>query len=204
MLINMFTGILVETKYVIILLAVVVAIAAVIIIVTLSRSSSKKKDMRRKMDDRLREEALDKVLVGGSARRKTSKGAYEVSYDLDQRTKGSQIHPEPEGASLMIMLTERSELSTRKYMLHVTNKITFGSQSSKCDIVVIGLQSNKIQCELFRIGGELFLKNTDPAGRVTLKRGHNQISVGGEAVKLLDHDVFSIGGCVYELTIAHE
>lgn len=181
----------------------IVIVCLIVLVLYMSQRRAKKWEMRRKIDDKLREEALDKLLVG-SRRGEAPDGSppvpFEVRYDLDQREKNGQaiLHNQN---SVMVQLTERSELSTRKYMLPISDRLSFGAQASNNDITVTGAGVAGKQCEVFRIGKDLFVKNTAPDNHILLSRKQLKTSVKQDAVKLENHDVLHIGECVYEITI---
>lgn len=184
---------------------VAIAVAAVVVLWGLLTRARRRKETRRNMEDKLREEALDQVLIGGRkgpAGRAPASVPYDVKYDLDQRKK-----EKPEGGkdagqpAIMVQLTERSKLSTRKYMFHVTDKITFGSRTTRNEIVITGPNVAEYQCAILRAGRELYVKNIGTEGMVRLKRGRKRTQVERDAVVLRDNDTLIIGEYSYEIKI---
>jgi len=171
------------------------------IIVKLVKRRNKKKEMQRSAEDKLREEALDKVLIEGRRLKEGKQAAnvpFDVKYDADQRKKGKQSESR-KSTEIMIQLTERCELSTRKYMFHIVDRITIGSQTGVNDVVAVSPKISKRQCELFRIGHDLFVKNIGTGGRVKLIRGKKQLTVGTEGVQLRSEDELLVGDYAYEI-----
>ena len=141
-----------------ILVAAAVAAAVILGLVLLSRLIKRrnaKKEMQRNVEDKLREEALDRVLTDGRRQEKVSANVpFAVKYDLDKRKK-ARGDEQQSVSEIMVQLIEHSELSTRKYMFHITDRITLGSKARENDIVITSAHVSERQCELFRIGTEL-------------------------------------------------
>lgn len=163
-----------------------------------------KREMRRNVEDKLREEALNRLLVGEKRPSGTSLPStpFDVKYDLNQKKKGEPAlrNPVVNGKSIMIQLTEQSELSIRKYMFDIRDHITFGTATTN-DIVISSSHVSKLQCEILRIGGALFIRNLGQSGQVLLRRKRKHRSVEHEAIQLLDKDALEIGEYVYILKI---
>ena len=181
-------------------IAIAAAVILCAVLVILLKKRRKRREMEQNAEDRLREEALDRVLVGDRRDGKRGTVAFDVKYDQGQRNRKGR------GASggqtpVMLQLTEKSELSTRKYMLHAAGKLSIGSQADLNDIVITGDGVEKRQCEIVRIGKQLFVHNLGKTGQVLLKRGRKQIILDREAVELEDNDVLYIGDFTYKVTI---
>ncbi len=160
-----------------------------------------KKEMQRNVEDKLREEALDRVLTEGQKKEKVSANVpFDVKYDHDKRKKARGDEQQSD-SEIMVQLTEHSELSTRKYMFHITDRITLGSKAGENDIVITSAHVSERQCELFRIGTELFVKNVGKTGSVQLYRKNRQMTVTREAVQLKNHDELRVGDFHYQITI---
>ena len=185
-------------------MAAAVAAAAILGLVLLSRLIKRrnaKKEMQRNVEDKLREEALDRVLTDGRRQEKVSANVpFAVKYDLDKRKK-ARGDEQQSVSEIMVQLIEHSELSTRKYMFHITDRITLGSKARENDIVITSAHVSERQCELFRIGTELFVKNVGKTGSVQLYRKNRQMMVTREAVQLKNHDELRVGDFHYQITI---
>lgn len=167
-----------------------------------------RKEMRQQAENKLREEALDRVLIGAkSASSNNSPGPvpFDVRYNSDpkrRRKKASRPTQDSElRSAVMIELIEQTELSTRKYMFHVKDRITFGNRTAQNDIIVFGPRIAKRQCEIFRMGRELYIKSEAEGTPVILKRKNRQTTVGAEAIKLSGKDELLIGDSAYILEI---
>jgi len=183
--------------------AILAAIVVVLWLLLLRRK--RRKENQRNMEDKLREEALDRILIGGRKGPAGSSPAsvpFDVKYDLDQRKKEGKVSRENVlKTSIMLQLTERSELSTRKYMFHVTDSITFGSRTTRNEIVITGPRVAEYQCAILRVGKELYAKNIGTEGLIVLKRKRKRIQVDKEAVALHSGDTLVIGDYSYEISI---
>lgn len=165
------------------------------------RRRNHRKEMQRNAEDKLREEALDRVLTDGRKQEKVPANVpFDVKYDLERRKKNK---PKEKGgvSEIMVQLTECSKLSTRKYMFHIAERITLGSKAGENDIVLTSARVSERQCELFRIGGELYVKNIGKPDAVHLLRGKLQTAVGREAIQLRNHDEIRVGDFSYQVTM---
>lgn len=184
------------------LVAAILAVLILVIWIQVQRRRKRLREMKRQAEDRLREEALDRVLTG---RPDGGKGMgpsvpFDVKYDVDQRKRGEQTRRMSAESPLMLQLTERSELSTRKYMFHVLDRVTLG-QASRNDIVIKGPRIAEEQCEIFRIQKSLYVKNIGTSGMVFLSRKHHKIMVDAQAVILENRDKLQIGEYTYEVEL---
>lgn len=181
-----------------------VLVIALVCAVILSRRRKKKREIERNAEDRLREEALDRILTGGIQDGKRSVAAFDVRYDQEQRGKKTEGGASASQSPVMLQLTEKSELSTRKYMLHAAGKLTIGSRSDLNDVVISGKNIADCQCEIDRIDRSLFITNRGKPGQVLLKRGKKQLVLDREAVELRDNDILYIGSYTYRVTILRD
>ena len=188
---------------VLIVISSIVAVAIVAVLIAISKKRKNNLEIEKNAEDRLREEALDKILLGEQQGTKRSALAYDVKYDQERRSKKAQGN-QYEKAPVMLQLIEKSELSTRKYMLHATNRLTIGSQAGENDIVVPGQNIASCQCEIIRIGKQLYVTNQGKRGQVLLKRGKKQMVLEHDAVELANDDVLYIGDYTYEVTILRD
>ena len=161
-------------------------------------------EIERNAEDKLREEALERVLVGDLRDSKKGALAFDVKYDQDPRSKKNRGDATFGEMPVMLQLTEKSELSTRKYMLHADKRLTIGTQADTNDVVISGPNIEKIQCEIVRIGKQLYANNLGKPGQVLLKRGKKQLILEHEAVELRDNDVIYIGNYTYHVTILRD
>ena len=189
-------------KRVEIFLAAAVLAAVILVMCIRARRRKRLREVRRQAEDRLREEALDKVLTGRADGGKSTGPSvpFDVKYDIDQRKRGKQISRMSAESPLMLHLTEHSELSTREYMFHVTDHITLG-QAAQNDIVIKGTRIADTQCEIFRIQKALYVKNTGTSGLIFLIRKKHKIMVDAQAVTLENKDTLQIGEYTYDVEL---
>ena len=185
---------------------IIAAAAAVLValLVVLLKKRRRRREMEQNAEDRLREEALDRVLVGDRRDGKRGTMAFDVKYDQDPRSRKNRGDAVGGQVPVMLQLTEKSELSTRKYMLHAEGRLSIGSQADCNDIVISGSGVEKRQCEIVRIGKQLYASNLGKPGQVLLKRARKQMVLEKDAVELRDNDVLYIGDFTYHVTILRD
>ena len=179
------------------------AILLIIVLIVVLRRRRARLELQQKADDKLREEALDRVLIGGQKEEKRGTVAFEVKYEQQSQRKKKNDGGSGSGhiSPVMLQLTEETELSVRKYMLHAAEILTIGSGKEGNDIVITGENIEKRQCEILRIGKQLYVTNCGRRGQVLLKRGKKQMILEGDAVELQSGDVLYIGAYTYKVTI---
>ena len=165
----------------------------------------KRKEIELRAEDRLREEALERVLVDGQRDIKRGQAAFDVRYDTNRRGKKNADQAQGNGKSpVMLQLTEQSELSTRKYMLHAANRLSIGSKPGVNDVVISGSEIAAIQCEIVRVGKNLYISNLGDKGQVLLRRGKKQMLLERDAVELQNGDLLQIGGFTFKADILRD
>lgn len=153
----------------------------------------------------MRDEALERVLVDRQQDAKRGATAFDVRYDAHRRGK-KRVDRDAPGtrAPVMLQMTEQSELSTRKYMFHVTDRLSIGSRQGENDLVVSGPNVAEHQCNIVRVGKEIYINNQGEIGQVLLRRGRKQMLLERNAVELRDGDVLELGGFTYRIDILRE
>ena len=179
-------------------------LAALVLFILLMKRRRKRLEIVRNAEDRLREEALDKILTGGLQDGKRSISAFDVKYDREQRMKRTADGTQGGQTPVMLQLTEKGELSTRKYMLHAAGTLSIGSRADKNDVVIAGPNIAERQCEILRVGKQLYISNLGKRGQVLLKRGKKQMVLEQEAVELQNNDILYIGSYTYKATILRD
>ena len=181
-----------------------VLLVVLVVFILLMKRRKKRLEIERNAEDRLREEALDKILTGGMRDGKRSVSAFDVKYDREQRVKRTSDGIQGGQTPVMLQLTEKGELSTRKYMLHAAGRLSIGSRADKNDVVISGPNIADCQCEIIRVGKQLFISNLGKRGQVLLKRGKKQMVLEQEAVELQNNDILYIGSYTYKATILRD
>lgn len=195
-------------KYAIIAAAVIIILILLILLkVTLGRSA-KNKAMAVQAHDKLREEALDRILLientGTKETETFSAKPFEVSYG-DQGTAGQptgQTKKKKKASSkLMVQIAEKSELSVRKYMFDPAQGIRIGSRKGKNNIVVVGPEVDEMQCELLEHQGRVYVRNIGGSGKVTLARGGQRAYVEKKAVEIKSGDEILLGNTIFRVEL---
>lgn len=169
---------------------------------------AKNRALSVKAQDKLREEALDRVLLnesaGGQETETFSAKPFEVSY------KEQGTHPQAGGQTkkkgkhtqkLMVQIAEKSELSVRKYMFDPEQGIRIGSGKGKNNIVVTDSRVDAVQCELLEHEGRVYVRNLGGSGKVTLVRGSQRAYVEKKAVEIKSGDEVLLGNSVFRIDL---
>ncbi|MBR1628652.1 MAG: FHA domain-containing protein [Lachnospiraceae bacterium] len=172
----------------------------------ISRKRREKREKEMMAGDRLREEALDSLLVNERARRSKmetfSAKPVEVSYNANTSDPESGGRKGKKGGSKkMLQILEISEVSERKYMLNPQKGIRIGSKNGKNNIVLTDSGVDDIQCEIMLFDGEIYTRNVGQRGSVVLYRGRQQAQVRQKAIPIRTGDVLQLGRTRLKLEI---
>lgn len=128
---------------------------------------------------------------------------YDVDYSSTNCDTGKKPgeHSKKAESHVMVQLIERTELSTRKFMLNPIKKIHIGSDLRDNDISVLAEGVSAHQCEIFSVGNRVYVKNLSSDNRTIIKRKKNQAIVNEKGVRLLSNDVIILGRVSYDITI---
>lgn len=162
-------------------------ILLIILIVRIKKRKSREEEIRSRARDKMREEALDRIILNEKAEVKNLKAGsekpFEVRYDTGSAKK-------EEGKKLMLRIEEISELSVRQYMLDPANSISIGSAKDN-SIVISGIDPR--QCVIGKQGKILYIMNTGSGNSVDLLRKKKKVSIDNRKLELLDGDEVHIG-----------
>lgn len=165
---------------------VVSLILLIILIVRIKKRKNREEEIRSRARDKIREEALDRVILNEKAEIKNLKAEsekpFEVKYDVDPAKKD-------DGKKLMLRIEEISELSVRQYMLDPANLISIGSAKDN-SIVISGIDTR--HCEIGKHGKTLYIKNKGKDNSVYLLRKKKKVIVDSRKLELLDGDEIQI------------
>lgn len=189
--------------------------AILLIIIILSLISRKKKEKREKallVSDKIREEALDRLLLNKETEAKSAEKTFtaipiEVNYDANSIEKlKSNIFEKKKNKKVMVQIVENSELSARKYMLDPGKGIFIGSKVGKNHIVINNTNIDAQQCEIRENSGKVYVRNIGSSGKVVLRRGKQSAYVEQKYLEMKTDDALLIGNTIYriELIIANE
>lgn len=169
----------------------------------------RKKNRKQKMmiiqaEDKLREEALDKIILNDKAQNDEgdvfSAKPFEVKYDVISAEKNTEKMPKDK-YKIMVQIVENSELSSRKYMFDPSKGIHIGSKKGKNDIVVSDMSVDVQQCEIVLISSVVYIRNLGKSGKLVLKRGKQRAYVEKKYVELKSKDVILIGKTSFRIEI---
>lgn len=180
---------------------ILVLLIVVKIISSVNKRRKKKKEVRDAAENRIRYESLDQMILN-ERQVKTDRGNYQNPYDVSYE-QGNALKRGKEIKQPMISLTEKNELSTKKYVFNVANPIKIGSSVKGNDVIVQGDGIADYQCMLFSDGKSIFVKNLSSISRTILSRKRDKAIVDENGLKLQTGDVITIGKITYKVTIVN-
>ncbi|MBE5881926.1 MAG: FHA domain-containing protein [Lachnospiraceae bacterium] len=191
-------------KSVWIILGIVAAIALVVVMRILSKKRARRREMEIQASDKLREEALDRIILNsqGASRQSEVYSAkpFEVNYDSKMVEKQPSVLSGVKlGSSLMVQIVENSELSARKYMFDPKQGIRIGSRQGMNNIVISSQEVDEVQCEILEHKGQILIRNVGRSGRVILERGKNRAYVEQNLLEMKSGDAIFIANMVYRV-----
>lgn len=158
-------------------------------------------------EDKLREEALDKILLNKNAENKKGEALlatpFEVNYDVAriEKNKKASAKKEKKDSKVMVQIVENSELSARKYMFDPKKGICIGSKVGKNHIVITGSKVDAKQCEIVESAGKVYVHNIGNSGRIVLQRGNQKAYVQQKYVELKSGDCIILGDTIFEIDL---
>lgn len=192
------------------LLIVAFALALFLLIFFLKKfmkHREKKKEIALAAADRVRDENLNNIILNSHADRSNSKEVYkpyDVDYSQDkagrEKRDRTDIFAGKQGQP-MIQLIEKTELSTRKFVLNPAKIIRIGSDLQNNDISVLSEGVEPHQCEIFAAGGNVYIRNTGEKTRTIIKRKKQQAIADNKGIRLLSGDRILLGTVSYDITI---
>ena len=178
----------------------------VLFTVLLKMKTKKKKEraMELQAEDKLREAALDKIILNdkgqGNESNIFSAKPFEVNYDPE--SVGKQIaKTRKTNHKTMFQIIEKSELSSRKYMFDPSKGIRIGGKKGKNDIIVADTDINDEQCEIVLSNSTVYVRNLGESRKVILKRGRQQAYIERKYVELKSEDVICLGKTFFKIEI---
>lgn len=169
------------------------------------RRNQKKKELARAAEDKIRDENLNSIILNQHLENEDIKEVYKP-YDVDYSTPNRESNrnakdgSEKEESHVMIQLVEKTELSTRKFMLNPVKKIHIGSDLQDNDIAVLAEGVSPRQCEIFSVRNKVYIKDLG-SGKTIIKRKKESAIVDGKGVRLISNDIVILGGVSYDITI---
>ena len=165
-----------------------------------------KKELRQVSADKIRDENLNNIILNNLAENGSLKEAYrpyEVDYsNSNAEGSGNAGKREKTGESrIMLQLVEKTELSTRKFVLNPAKTIRIGSNLQDNDISVLTEGIFPKQCEIFAFGSKIYVRNLSTENNTVIKRKKERAIVDKKGIRLLTNDIIIIGKVSYDVTI---
>lgn len=184
--------------------ACIVFVILFILLIKIRKKNKKQKIMAIQAEDKLREEALDKIILNDKAQNDEgdvfSAKPFEVNYDAASVEKHTEKAKKARYRT-MVQIVENSELSSRKYMFDPSKGIHIGGKNGKNDIVVSDMSVDDQQCEIVLSSSTVYIRNIGGSRKVVLKRGKQQAYVEKKYVELKSNDVILIGKTIFRIEI---
>lgn len=191
------------TKYHYIVIGILSILLVIILIRMIVKNYTRKKEMKRKANDRLREEALDRLLVKDGRKfedeSKFSATPVEVNYKLDDKNDAGNRNIDRKKS--VIQVTEISKLSKKRYILNPDNRILIGDITGKNDIIISDPEMKGSQYEIFKWGEAICVKNLTSKLDAVLIRKNKKIEIGNNAVILKNKDAIKLGTVLLKIEI---
>lgn len=171
------------------------------------RSQEKKKEIAQASADRLRDENLNNIILNSYVETGGHKEIYKP-YDVDYSSKDKGVgkgkeqnaadtkHGQP-----MLQLIEKTELSTRKFVLNPAKRIRIGSDLQDNEISVLAQGVAPHHCEIFAAGGSVYIRNTGEKTRTIIRRRKEQAIADGRGIRLQTGDSILVGAVSYGITV---
>ena len=202
--------ILLLSKYkipIFILAAVLALFLAAVFLKKFIRYREKKKEIAQAAADRMRDENLNNIILNSHAATDSNKELYKP-YDVDysSKDKGGSKGNDKDISDIkrgqpMLQLIEKTELSTRKFVLNPAKRIRIGSNQQENDISVLAQGVAPHHCEIFAAGGSVYLKNTGKGTRTIIRRKKEQAIADNKGIRLQTGDSILVGAVSYDITI---
>ncbi len=196
------------TIVIVVIIAIPISIISKKLISKWMAKREKKKEIAQAVADRQRDESLNSVILNQHVSQNGNREVY-TPYDVDYG-KGAGARPQsavqnigsnPAMAGRMVQLEEKSELSTRKFVLNASKGIKIGSSMTDNDVSVQAKGVEPSHCEIFEIQGHVFVKNTAMTSRTLLRRRKNQAIVDNNGIELMTGDTIFVGSVGYTVTL---
>lgn len=157
----------------------------------LNKEKKRAAEMNTLQKEKVREEQLDQALKnrlyqGVETKTFQNNIPYEVNFH-EETNFANQTDD-----NIAVQIIEKGKLSTRKYVIFVSELITVG-QSNTNALVLNDLNVAKEQCRLFKHDKSLYIQTLEDTHPVKIRRGREAMQLSRDAVKLLDNDFIEVG-----------
>lgn len=178
----------------------IVGVGLIVNSIRFIRRNSKLKEMVSLQKDRIREEELDAMLRNETHMKRNADATvknnpYDVSYheEADAAYENEQEH-------ISVQFEELGNLSNKKYVVHIFDKIKIGRDDSN-KIILNDIKLAGHQLEFLRVDKDLFAKNLDTSVKVTLKRGRKKFTITDTPACLKTGDELSMGNTTLRISL---
>lgn len=188
---------------------VIVLLGLIIILCIVFSKHKNKKEKILLASNKMREEALDKLLVNQEAAlKKEEENTFaavpiNVNYDVNalDKSKGKVGGKKNKSKKTMIQIVEKSELSVRKYMFDPKKSIFIGSKNGKNHIVNSSSTVDERQCEIKEVYDKVYVRNMGHPAKVIMSRGKQIAYIEQNYIELKSGDVISMANTTYQIDI---
>lgn len=191
---------------IIVLLILVLLIAGIAILKKILHRNQKNKELKQAAEDKRRDENLNNVILNSYAGKANLKEVH-TPYDVDYSNPGGnnnrayQDNIKKDDSPTMIQLVEKTELSTRKFMMNPSKRIRIGSDLQDNDISVMAERISPHQCEIFSVRDKVYIRNLGQGNQTIVKRKKERAIVDENGIRLLSNDTVILGSVSYDITI---
>lgn len=170
----------------------IVGVGLILNCIRFYRRNKKLKEMVSLQKDRIREEELDAMLqnqmyIERNADVAVKNNPYEINYHEE-----ADAAYENEKAHVSVQFEELGNLSNKKYVVHIFDKIKVGRDESN-KIILNDITIAEHQLEFLRVDTDLFVKNLETYIKVTLKRKRKKFALTETPVCLKSGDELELG-----------
>lgn len=183
--------------------AFLVIILSIVLWIILSRKNKKLKELSQAAEDKLRDESLNRSILNIQSNNHGFREVY-VPYDVDYSKSdvdSKRVIDRKKDMHIMIQLIEKTELSTRKFMLNPLMGIRIGSAMQDNDIVISNHNVAPYQCKIFSENNKVYLKSLDNDNKTVICRKKEKAIVDSVGIRLLSKDRIILGDVIYIVTI---
>lgn len=173
----------------------VLLIAAIAVAVILFNQRSRRIKLQKAAMDKERDQQLEQRLRNGKIPSQENSGMVQTPYEVVYQEKGK--HPTSE---IQIELTVISEVSEKKYMLPVRDKISIG-KSTQNDLVLSESGVSRTHCSLIRRNSDIYIKDLNSTNGTVVVRKSQKTKLQGQSVKIQTGDQIFLGSCSLEVKI---
>jgi hypothetical protein len=163
------------------------------------------KELYIQANDKIRDENLNNVILNNyhsKTKTKESPKPYDVDYGSRENGKVDDVkNIKKKKKQLMIQLIEKTELSTRKFMLDSKKGIRIGSDTQGNDITIYDSKVAPHQCEIFEINNKIYVRSLSSQIRIFIIRKKESAIVDEKGIRLLSNDKIIIGNVTYSINI---